>query len=118
MKQFVRFIFAGGIGFITDSLGFTLFQYVINLHIARILSFLIAVVVTFMINRHFTFNNRLASFSHYFYGQFKGFLLNFLVFGAAIDLLGDAYVVLAFLAGSGAALFFNFFYAKFLVFKS
>ena len=118
MKQFARFLFAGGIGFLADSAIFALLQSLIELHSARVLSFLIAVFVTFQINRRLTFNNRRAVFLKYFIGQFNGFLLNFFVFAIILGCAGRSHLVFAFVAGTAAALVFNFFYAKTVVFKA
>lgn len=57
MNRLVRFVFAGGMGFIADAGALALILGVTSLgpFVARILSIAFALVVTWMLNRHFTF---------------------------------------------------------------
>jgi putative flippase GtrA len=57
MKRVVRFVFAGGVGFIADAGALTLLLGVTSLgpFVARILSIGFALTVTWMLNRHLTF---------------------------------------------------------------
>ena len=58
MQRLVRFVFAGGIGFVTDAAALWLLLAVTPLgpFVARVLSIGFALCVTWQINRHLTFS--------------------------------------------------------------
>jgi putative flippase GtrA len=57
VKRFARFVFAGGVGFVADAAALALLLGVTPLgpFIARILSILFALTVTWILNRYLTF---------------------------------------------------------------
>lgn len=119
MRQFARFVMVGLLGLGADYLAFLLLSWWLPVEVARVLSFLVAVNVTYTLNRLFTFAGGQARYGWYVFGQAKGFLLNYLVFALCLALLPDwqAKASLAFLAGSAVALFFNFAYAKYIALR-
>ena len=119
MKRFLLFSLSGGVGFISDFTAFLLLQMIINLHIARLFSFILAVNVTYCINELLTFHDRKGYFWLYVLGQSKGFIINYVTFeGTYAALKGIPYSThIAFIAGSLLALGFNFFYAKIFAFR-
>lgn len=119
MKQFARFVMVGLLGLGADYLAFLALSSWLPVEVARVLSFLVAVNVTFTLNRVFTFAGGQARYGWYVFGQAKGFLLNYLVFTLCLALLPDwsSKATLAFLAGSAVALFFNFVYAKYIALR-
>lgn len=58
MNRLVRFLFAGGVGFVADAAALWLLLAVTPLgpFVARLLSIGFALTVTWLINRHFTFS--------------------------------------------------------------
>lgn len=118
MKQFSLFVIVGSVGFLVDGLAFVSLLTVLGVHFSRIISFLIAVIVTFLLNKKFTFAKPEGSLTKYVAGQSVGMLLNFSIYEVTILLLGKGAldVTVAFLLGSATAMVFNFLFAKKIVF--
>lgn len=112
-KSFGRFLIVGSIGFLVDATIFTLIlQVAASPHFARLAAFVIAVCVTFGLNRRYTFADRdNGSLWRYGVVQSIGAGINMAVFSTIIwhpvFLPWQYYVGLT--AGSIAAMFFNFF---------
>lgn len=126
IQQFMRFLVVGTLGFLTEALILTAMTHTIlpSPFFARIPSFCIAVIVTWVLNSHFTFQNHNKSakqtFPRYISGNIVGLGINILTYTLAISLipLCHEYPVLALACGSIAGLFFNFTASKFLIFKA
>lgn len=58
-KQFISFSVIGGIGFFVDTgvLYILAYSYDVSLYLGRLVSYLTAVTVTFLLNGYFTFEN-------------------------------------------------------------
>ena len=121
----MRFGVVGGVGFVVD--GGLLWLFIslgLNPFAARALSFPIAVVVTWALNRNWTFReardtSRKGQFQRYFGVQVVGSLTNYAVYSAIIGLFGTAplTIFLAFALGSFIGSFLNFFGVRSLAFR-
>ncbi len=121
--MFLRFCLVGTIGFIVDS-GLLLVLTATGVAgpmLGRVLSFLVAASVTWVLNRRFTFRSRAPTASLAPYVLLTGFgaLLNLGVYRLWIGAFGaaPAMLVLGVAAGSIVALAFNFLVSKHLVFR-
>ena len=124
-KQFLRFCVIGAVGFLADAgvLLLLVHDTAMGAIAARLVSFAVAVLVTFELNRRWTFRdaasikywNQLAS---YVGVQSLGFACNFAIYtGLYLLLPPDPSAPLAALAvASALALFVNFIGARLLVF--
>ncbi|RUP18568.1 GtrA family protein [Methylobacterium sp.] len=124
--RFARFCIVGGIGFVTDAGIMTLCIYGLGWSPtgARALSFAVAVLVTFLLNRSISFADRggrpiLPALVSYLLVQAFGFACNLIVFTLAIVRLPAPFSApLAALAlASAVALVLNYAGARFLVFS-
>lgn len=125
-KQLLAFLSVGMIGFLCDAVFFTLFFSVLGMSIvpARLLAFLPATVVTWLLNRNIAFKGQSAKlgkkkeYLKYLMVQGAGIAVNFGTFFITqkffLELLQFPVIPLA--LGSGAALIFNFIGAKLFVF--
>lgn len=124
--QFLKFLAVGGVGFVVDA-GVLTSLVALGLPAipARVLSFAVAVSVTWVLNRHWTFVASVGAeprefrmMSRYFAVQTFGTLCNFAVFSLLISQWTEtpwtAFVALA--AGSAVGLVVNFTGARWLVF--
>lgn len=91
-RRFAKFIVVGGIGFLVDAAVLTLaLRYLTaSIYAARMLSFSVAVVATWLLNRTFVFAAReprplAAEYGRYLATQIIGALCNLLVFVALIE---------------------------------
>ncbi|KQW43207.1 MULTISPECIES: GtrA family protein [unclassified Roseateles] len=123
-SQFFRFCLTGAVGFVTDA-GVTLaLTSWAGLHVApaRILAFLVAGTVTWWLNRQFTFRTSggSANWLQYLLTTGMGAFINFAIYLGVIRLLGSAPLQLlaAVAAGSGVALFFNYFVSRRWIFRA
>lgn len=119
MKQFLLFSTSGGAGFITH---LTLFNFLIpflDTHLAYIVAFIVAVQVTYELNRRITFRGSYSRYWLYVVGQIKGFLINLMVFEVVIQLLPDLLLSknIAVVMGSTAAMLFNYIFSRNFVFR-
>lgn len=119
MRQLFFFSVAGGVGFGTDFCVYLLLRHWLDVHSARVLAFLVAVNVTYLLNSRFTFQDRKGRYWLYVFGQGKGFLLNLAVYEGIMWVAGYSGNVplVAFVTASVAALAFNYLYARHLVFR-
>ena len=122
LRRFVSFCFAGSLGFTVDAglckLFVTLFQ-VSPFH-ARIVSIIIAMLVTWLINRTLTFGRSSSpppiEWLKYVGVTSFGATVNYLVFALCIALVPKLGIFPAVAAGSLAGLFFNYQLSHRLVF--
>ncbi|WP_072679786.1 GtrA family protein [Arcobacter sp. LA11] len=121
MKQFIKFGVVGTIGFIVDA---TILVYLINslsfeIPFARIISFIIAVFVTWTLNRNFTFTKnrnfeKRKEYIYYLSIQTIGALLNYIIFILLVyfDEFFKNNIIISLAIASVLAMFFNFFMIK------
>jgi len=115
------FVVVGGIGFVVDAcLMMVFYKYAgLPLYLSRVLSFLVAVFVTWLLNRSFVFITTATArtpvrakreYAGYLAVQTAGALLNLAIFSALIACFPvlHAYPVVALMAGSGTAMVFNY----------
>jgi len=122
--QALRYLIVGGIGFIVDAgILWGLVQGGMNAWMARLLSFAVAVLVTWWLNRVWTFAQSRSQtmgrqVSAYFLVQICGALTNFAVYSLVLAFIPptpvNAVIALAF--GSAIGLIVNFAGAKLVVF--
>lgn len=126
IPQILRFGVVGGCGFVIDgTLLWLLIGAGLNPFMARALSFPVAVVATWMLNRNWTFRaTRDASsrgqFRRYFGVQIVGVGVNYLAYSFVIALYGDATVTVfwAFVVGSALGSIWNFCGARYVAFRA
>ncbi|WP_189363051.1 MULTISPECIES: GtrA family protein [unclassified Mesorhizobium] len=113
--KIARFIFAGGIGFVTDGAVFFGFVYGFGGSIiaARVLASLVAMTVTWALNRSMTFidgrmQNRTAEYGKYLIASFVGMGANLIVLNEASKIDANFYHVPAYLLGAIAGLVVNY----------
>lgn len=118
MKQFIKFGFVGGIGFLVDALILLILVHKLNMdiNISRVFSFLFAVLVTWLLNRKFTFslNSKYKKRKEYIYYmsiQTIGALLNYTIFISLVYSykVFQEYLILPLAIASIIVMFFNFF---------
>ncbi len=124
--QILRFGVVGGVGFVIDgALLWLLIWADVNPYLARAMSFPVAVVVTWVLNRNWTFRaSRCASnkgqFRRYFAVQVTGALSNYLVYSVFITLftMTGATLFWGFALGSFVGAFINFLGARLIAFRA
>lgn len=118
MKQFLKFGIVGIVGFLVDAIILLVLVYIFlfDISLSRILSFLMAVFVTWLLNRNFTFNkkdkySKKKEYSYYLTIQSVGALLNYIVFIILVKnfLFFEEYLIVPLAIASIIAMFFNFF---------
>lgn len=122
---FPAFVVVGGIGFVVDAtiLAVLVHGYGWGDYTARLVSFAVAVTVTWYLNRKYVFAagqtaRKHSEYTRYLLVQGTGMLINFLVYSLCIasnDLM-DRWPVLALAVGSAVALFFNYAGSRIFVF--
>ena len=126
-QELIGFVLVGGIGFVVDAVSLMLFFHVLGVgpYLSRVLAFGIAVTVTWVLNRTFTFqvddNIRIYSeYVTYLATQIIGVAINFGVYATGIMLSKTMamYPVIALALGSGVAMVANFIAMKCFVFKT
>ena len=121
-----RFAMVGIVGFCTDAgllhIGINIFGF--GPIIARIPSFTIAVLVTWYLNRKYTFGipdkSFTESFPPYLSSNFVGMLLNFGIYSFAILWMPDSlgrYPLLALAVGAAVSMVFNYVISRYFIFK-
>ena len=125
VRQLTRFLLVGGIGFLID--GGLLFLQIwmgVDPYLARLISFPVAVVSTWRLNRRWTFPEAdqaspSLQFNRYFGVQMIGALCNYAVYasvlGANRETAGAA--AMGFVLGSAIGLIVNFLGARVFVFR-
>lgn len=126
MKQLIKFGTIGTIGFIVDASILLLAVEILmfSIEISRAISFLVAVFVTWLLNRIFTFsNNSLFSIKKeyilYLIIQTFGALLNYLIFLILIynfEIM-EQYLLIPLSLASLIIMFFNFFITKRVIYN-
>lgn len=119
MHQFFRYLIVGFIGLVVDFSAFFILSFFSNVYLSKIISFLVAVSVTYCLHRVFTFQNKSGVVWLFFLGQAKGVVVNLLLFDLGIRVLSSCpYSIYAsFMFAAAGTTFFNYAYAKTLVFK-
>jgi len=124
--QMMRFGAVGGVGFVVDGgLLWLLIGLDFNPYLARALSFPIAVVATWILNRNWTFRatrdaSREGQFRRYFGVQIVGVAVNYLAYSIVITLFGTAAITVfwAFVVGSALGSIWNFCGARYVAFRA
>jgi len=124
--QMMRFGAVGGVGFVVDGgLLWLLIGLDFNPYLARALSFPIAVVATWILNRNWTFRatrdaSREGQFRRYFGVQIVGVAVNYLAYSIVITLFGTAAITVfwAFVVGSALGSVWNFCGARYVAFRA
>lgn len=123
---FTKFAITGGIGFIVDASVFLICHELIHLDnvTSRIISFGLAISVTWLINRNWAFRHRrttnaLSEYGRYTASQTLGAAINFGVYIAAISmsLWFKQHPLAALTLGSLATVLFNYISAHRFIFK-
>jgi len=126
-RRILAFIVVGAVGFVTDALVLTLLASVfgINVYLARVLSFVPATLVTWLLNRSWAFrataapvDARQREYLKYFVVQTGGVLINFAIFSLLLVLLPalKQYPVIPLAVGSAFGLIVNYTGARLWVF--
>ena len=122
---FPAFVVVGTVGFIVDAaiLAALVHGYGWGDYTARLISFAVAVTVTWILNRSFVFaggqtTNKRTEYARYLAVQGTGMAINFLVYGLCIstNAFMDRWPVAALAVGSAVALLFNYAGARLFVF--
>ena len=131
IKEYKWFLIVGIVGFIVDSLLLNLIVYFINFDIytSRIISFLIAVIITWQLNRMITFKKNFDKKRSVFHviGEFFKYLMSSSI-SMSINLGIYFYITIKYeyfrtnltasvAVGSGIAMVFSFLMFKYWVFK-
>lgn len=122
MKKFFYFGIVGTVGFIVDTLILLYLVYILQLPIyfSRFISFIIAVFITWLLNRNLTFKNadkkhkKSKEFFYYLATQSTGALINFIIFFTLVYTTTYFYnnLIFSMAIASIVALFFNFYVIK------
>jgi len=124
-RGFPSFILVGTVGFIIDAtiLAILVHGYQWGDYTARLVSFSVAVTVTWLLNRGYVFtdartHNRRSEYTRYLAVQGTGMAINFLIYSLCLisSPLMDQWPVLALAVGSAVALIFNYAGARIFVF--
>jgi len=118
-RRILAFIVVGSVGFVTDALVLTLLVslFGVNVYLARILSFVPATLVTWLLNRSWAFrataapvSERQREYLKYFVVQAGGVLVNFAIFSLLVAMLPELkpYPVIPLAAGSAFGLIVNY----------
>jgi putative flippase GtrA len=122
---FPAFVVVGTVGFAVDAtiLAILVHGYGWGDYTARLISFAVAVTVTWLLNRRFVFSdsrttNRRSEYTRYLAVQGTGMAINFLTYGLCIatNETMDRWPVIALAVGSIVALLFNYVGARAFVF--
>lgn len=126
IRKFILFGIAGGAGFVVDTAVLYLLKGALGPYGARVISFLVAVLATWLINRQFAFKAQRSEhlplwreFLHYLGAMILGGVVNYAVYAALVATIPvfAEYLVLAVAAGVGAGMVVNFLLADKLVFR-
>lgn len=116
-QQILRFGVVGGIGFLVDGgLLWLMLQAGGDFYLSRALSFPLAVLVTWQLNRHWTFDGGASArpgrqLNRYLAVQITGALSNYLVYSAYLAAVGESLTAAAigFALGAAVGMVINFF---------
>lgn len=118
MKQFIKFSVVGSIGFIIDASILLLLINILDVNIvfSRLISFLVAVFITWILNRNFTFfkkeeSKKKKEYSLYLIIQTVGAMLNYFIFIFLIQYNNffEDYLIISLAISSIITMFFNFY---------
>ncbi|OOZ36950.1 hypothetical protein BOW51_04770 [Solemya velesiana gill symbiont] len=126
-SSFLRFCYVGAAGFITDAtiLMLLVYQFGSSLVTARLISFSIALTVTWLLNRHFTFYEKKSpeEFNEWLrYAIINGIggAINlgtyFFVISLELNLITHPFIALV--ISSAVALIFNYWGSRLIVFRA
>ena len=123
-KEFIKFSVVGISALIFETfLIFCLYKVGIDPKYSRIISIPLAILLTWYLNRTFTFKNKntqkIKQYGKYFFVIIFGVSINYSVYLYILGLIGErqfSYVI-AICFGSISSMLFNFLFAKFIVFK-
>lgn len=126
MNQFLRFCMVGAVGFVIDAgiLQFLVSVFGMNPYLARVISFLVAASVTWLMNRRYTFDVEHAAthseWVRYITIMVLGALVNYAAFAISIAVweLARAQPWLGVAVGSIAGLGINFMSSRMLLFRN
>lgn len=126
IRKFLLFGIAGGTGFVVDTAILYLLKGALGPYTARVISFLCAVLTTWVVNRTFAFKGQSADlpiwreFLHYLGAMILGGIVNYGIYAALVATipLFAEYLVLAVAGGVAGGMVVNFLLADKLVFKS
>jgi len=125
LSSLVKFTAVGAIGFVIDATVLMVLFHNFNFghYSARIVSFSMAVTVTWYLNRNFTFRQYLAGdcrgeFKRYIFIQIIGSIINLTIYIVLItsSITLSTYPVIPLFCGSSIALIFNFMGSHYFVF--
>lgn len=126
MRQLLLFCVAGALGFLVDASVVSLLVNVLdwNPYLGRLVSFLCAVVATFVFNRRYTFGRTSSKplwrqWSEYLLAMTGGFAVNYGAYAVLVHQLAlvREWPVLGVAAGSVLGLAVNFVSARYWVFR-
>lgn len=120
------FAVVGAIGFIVDTSILYAVRDTFGLYAGRLVSFMSSVLITWLLNRHFTFADRISKrswlweFALYLLLMLVGGLINFGTYATLVTFhsLASEQPVWAVMAGSLAGMMLNFMNARLLVFRT
>lgn len=126
IRKFLLFGVAGGAGFVVDTAVLYLLKGALGPYAARVISFLCAVLTTWVVNRTFAFKGQSAElpiwreFLHYLGAMILGGIVNYGIYAALVATIPmfAEYLVLAVAGGVAGGMIVNFLLADRLVFKS
>ena len=81
--QFFKFTFIGALGFLVDVIAFYLFNIILNNFFSRLISFLSAVIFTYIFNKRITFKN--SHLKENFWKEFIPYLFS-MILGGSVNL--------------------------------
>lgn len=127
VRQITLFVLIGGIGFVVDASILTTLSVSlsVNIYISRLISFSSATLVTWLLNRTYTFKQQVApnarkldEYRRYIVIQIGGGLINLLVFSILILIRPDwsSIPILPLAIGAVFGLIFNFTGTRFWVY--
>ena len=125
MKALFFFAVSGGIGFLIDVSVYYLTSLLVSYYIARLISFISAVLFTWWFNRNVTFNdviknsNIIIEFFKYLSSMIVGGLLNYITFILSMNTFDmvKLYPIIGLALGSIVGMFINFILSRFIVYK-
>ncbi|HZY68233.1 MAG TPA: GtrA family protein [Devosia sp.] len=126
MKKFLLFSIAGGAGFVVDTAVLYLLKDILGLYGARAISFLLAVLTTWLINRSLAFAAQRSDdpiwreFLKYLGAMILGGAVNYAVYAVLVALfpLVGEHPIIGVAAGVAAGMLVNFTLAEKLVFRA
>lgn len=125
LSRFARYVVAGGIGFLIEAVVLTwlVVEQGLNIYGGRVISFVLGVTATWLINRNFAFaglqrRQKGREYSAYFIVQTAGAVINLGVFAAVITVHPalKATPVIPLAIGAIVSMVFNFLGARIWVF--